>query len=402
MASTLRHIAYFSPLPPTRSGIADYSRELLPYLARRADVTLFVAAPQIPDSLRENLTVRRIEDYPLVHCEYDIAIYQMGNSIHHEAIYSTLLRYPGIVVLHEYFLHHFVVACTIGQGSFAGYIREMGYALGPQGLRLACQIRQGTHEPPFFEVPLNNRALDSSLGMIVHSEYMRRHVRKTHCHLPTSVIPHLDLTRRHSSSLLPRKALDCPEDALIFATAGQVTATKQIAPALEAFARLRNEFPEARYAIIGKEPGRNVDLDNWRIQYGLQDSVIYTGYVPDTLRFTSWIAAADVLINLRHPTVGETSGTALRGLATGRPVIVFDVGWYAELPDDVCVKVPPNDIDALTSAMRKLASDRELRQEIGRQAAEYVRRHHDPDRVAEMYTSFVDDVVMSVVHQTTS
>jgi glycosyltransferase involved in cell wall biosynthesis len=85
-------------------------------------------------------------------------------------------------------------------------------------------------------------------------------------------------------------------------------------------------------------------------------------------------------------------------LATGRPVIVFDDGWYAELPDDVCVKVPPNDIDALTSAMRKLAGDKELRQRIGRRAAEYVRCRHDPDQVAEMYVDFINDVVTSVVH----
>jgi glycosyltransferase involved in cell wall biosynthesis len=308
------------------------------------------------------------------------------------------LQHPGIVVLHEYFLHHLVVARTIGHGSFSGYFREMGYALGIQGLDWARQIRQGQCEIPFFRVPLNNRALDSSLGVIVHSKYMQQCLQKTHGHLPTAVIPHLDLTQQYLDSLLSRRVLGCPEDTLIFATAGQVTEAKQMPLVLEAFARLKKEFPGAMYAIIGEEPGQDVNLNDWLSQHNLQDTVIWTRYVPEMRHFISWIAAADILVNLRCPTVGETSGTALRGLATGRPLIVVNEGWYTELPDDVCVKVPPNDIDALLSAMRTLASDEGLRQKMGRRAAEYARHHHDPDQAAKMYVHFVRDVLKAVIH----
>jgi glycosyltransferase involved in cell wall biosynthesis len=405
MKPNLWQIAYFGPLPPMRSGVADYSYELLPYLARLADITLFVADLQMPNPLAERFTIHPMERYPLIRQDYDIAIYQMGNSEYHQGIYSMLLRYPGIVVLHEYFLHH-LAAHTIGQGSYARYAQETGYALGLHGLEIAHQVRSGVRQPGFFEIPLNDRLLDSSLGIIVHSKYMQQRVR-ARCHgLPVAVIPQImecapgiSALEEIPSTMLSRHDLGCPDDALIFATAGRVTKAKRVTLALEAFARLQDEFPNGWYAVVGEEPGCDVNLTDWIAQHGLQDRVTWTGYVPDQHHFISWIAAADILVNLRYPTVGETSRTALQGLATGRPVIVFDDGWYAELPDDVCIKVPPNDIDALTSAMRMLAGDKELRQRIGRRAAEYARSHHNPERAAEMYIDFAKDVITNIVHR---
>ena len=116
--------------------------------------------------------------------------------------------------------------------------------------------------------------------------------------------------------------------------------------------------------------------------------MISTGYLADMRDFISWIAAADVLVNLRYPTVGETSATALRGLAAGRPVIVSDHGWYAELPDDACVKVAPNDSEALYQAMRRLAENPALRHAIGQRAAAYAQREHSLAAAAQRYLRF--------------
>jgi len=398
MRSVRWRIAYFSPLPPAHSGIADYSYELLPHLVQRADVTLFVAFPeQVAPLLRNQFAIRSIEDYPTARWEYDVALYQMGNSKYHEAVYSMLLRYPGITVLHEYFLHHLIVDCTIGHGNFAAYTREMGYALGTEGLRLADQVRHHQCGPPLFEIPLNERVLDSSLGVIVHSEYVQKRIRARRPHLLTTVVP--APIQSYSTPLLSRQELGFSDRALIFASAGHVTEAKQITLALDAFVRVQNDFPDALYLIIGEGSGQDMMLNAWLRQHELQNKVIYTGYIPDTRQFVSWIAAADVLVNLRSPTVGETSATALRGLAAGRLVIVSNDGWYAELPDDVCVKVPPNDADALLAAMRRLAGDALLRQEMGRRATDYAYRQHDPGRVAQMYVDFIGEMLTNTANR---
>lgn len=391
----LRRLAYFSPLPPGGGGIADYSAELLPYLAGLAQVTLFAPHPdQVAAELASVFEVRSVSDYGSDFARYDVALYQMGNSMHHEELYPVLLRYPGVTVLHDYGLHHFMVAHTIPQGDFVGYARALGYALGTEGIDLAYRIRQDQTEYPYFALPLNERVLDHSLGVIVHSQYAKRQVLEVRPNLPVAVIP--APIRTELSSLRSRQELGCPEDALIFVSAGHVIAIKQVTAALEAFARLRTDFPQARFVVVGDELKQDLDLQAWLRQHELGDAVISTGYLADLRDFLSWIAAADVLINLRSPTVGETSATALRGLAAGRPVIVMDHGWYAELPDDACIKIAPNDGEALYQAMRRLAGDPALRRAIGQRAVAYAQHEHTLAAAARGYLAFIEETVARV------
>ena len=388
-----RHLAFFSPLPPERTGIADYCRELLPYLVKLISVSIFTEYPeQVPAELRTLAKVHPIERFGSEIWRYDIAVYHMGNSMYHDALYRVLLRHPGITVLHDLGLHHFMAARSVGQGDFAGYARELGYALGTNGVDLAYQIQQGRAEPPFSAVPLNERVLDHSLGVIVHSHYAARWIRDTRPNLPVVTVPApicADL-----GPLRSRYELGCSEETLLFASAGQVFPQKQVTFALEAFARLRLDFPRARYAVVGDAlEQEELDLRAWLQQHDLEDAVILTGHLDDLRDFTSWVAAADVLVNLRFPTAGETSATALRGMAAGRPVIVSDHGWYAELPDDACVKVAPNDSEALYQAMRRLAENPALRHGIGQRAAAYVQRDHSLATAAQRYRDFIDQIV---------
>src|SRR5208337_1942469 len=103
-------IAYFSPLPPQRTGIADYSKELLPALVKcGVEADLWVDQParaaELPDC-----RIRNYAGEPGLRAElskYDSVIYHMGNSPAHRNIYRTLLETPGVVVLHDFVLHHF-------------------------------------------------------------------------------------------------------------------------------------------------------------------------------------------------------------------------------------------------------------------------------------------------------
>lgn len=393
MSSTRPQIAFFSPLPPERSGIADYSAELLPHLARWVDVTLFAARPdRVADTLRARYPVRDIAEYSAARWRYDVALHQMGASMYHDAMYALLLRHGGVVVLHEHNLHQFIATRTIGaRQSFAGYERELGYALGVDGVRMAIEISQGRRAHPFAEAPLAERLLDRSQGLILHSHFAQRQVQQLRPHLRTTVIP--AAIESPSVPPLSRRELGCPEDALIFVSGGQVIHSKQPELALDAFVRLREEYPEARYVVVGDELKNDIDFTAWLADRDLGDAVIYTGYCADLHLFRSWLAAADVVVNLRHPTAGETSATALRGLVAGRPVIVSDHGWYAELPDDACVKVPPNDGDALLAAMRQLARDPGRREAIGLRAAAYAQKEHAPARAAEHYATFIEEVL---------
>lgn len=385
-------LAYFSPLPPARTGVADYSRELLPELARRAEVTLFTDDPRtVTSASLPPLPLLSIDDYPARRWEFDVALYHMGNSVYHEAIYEAALRYPGIVVLHDFGLHHFIFAHTVGRGSWAAYAREMGYARGAAGVAQARAVRHGQMEAPVWTWPLNDRLLDRSLGVIVHSQWGRQQITVRRPQAPVTVAPAPIV--HYTGETIPRSTLGWPEEAVVFASLGQVTAAKQVDVALRAFARLRAQIPQARFLIVGEQSSQEVDLEAVIGALDLADRVHSVGFVDDLADFTRWIAVADVVVNLRNPTVGETSATALRALAAGRPLIVWDHGWYAELPEDVCLKAPPGDEEKLLEAMLTLAHDAERCQAMGQRAAEYATRVHAPARTADAYLQAIQSTL---------
>lgn len=385
-------LAYFSPLPPAHSGIADYSAVLLPHLAQEAAVTLFSENPDaITAELKNAYDIRPFHDYPTDRWNFDLALYHMGNSSHHEAIYDIALRYPGLVVLHDHGLHHFIADRTVGQKDFLSYSREMGYELGIKGVNLTWDILERRAEHPLFEVPLNSRLVDHSLGLIVHSQTVA-HMLANKTERPIQVIPAL-MEKRNGR---PRRdQLNLSPDTLIFASLGFVTAEKRIDLALEAFKYIHQENPNSHFLIVG-DVHPKVDLDGLVGRLHLEDAVTSLGFIEDLPTFVDWIATADIILNLRHPTVGETSATALRAMAAGKPVIVFDLGWYGELLDSAVIKVQPLDSQQLLAAMQQLARQPELRRQLGQTAAAYIGQHHNPAQIARQYTAFARQLLAAI------
>jgi glycosyltransferase involved in cell wall biosynthesis len=106
------------------------------------------------------------------------------------------------------------------------------------------------------------------------------------------------------------------------------------------------------------------------------------------------LADCDVNVSLRWPTMGETSGMAIRALSLGKPLVVSDAGWFSELPDSVAAKVPVDEFEVLTLAaiIERLAEDGVLRKQMGAAASEYARREHDLDQVADLYLAVLEEV----------
>lgn len=387
-------LAYFSPLNPQRTGIADYSEELLPYLARYAEIDLFVDG--YTPTNREITARYPVYDYGEFEAlrasrRYDTALYQMGNSPAHEYIYRTLSRFPGITVLHDYILHHFLVETTVARGDAVAYIREVGYCHGPAGTAAAREALAYGNRFPYLRYPANRRVLDTSVGVIVHSRYVESLLATTSPQTPVAVVNHhispVDL-REPPSAL--RRELALNMDDLLFASFGLATPEKRLNVALRAFRRVRQRYPRARYLIVGDaSPSPHVQQLVQKLD--LQDAVVCTGYVEKD-DFLRYIAAVDVCVSLRWPTMGETSGSVLRQLAAGKATIVSNVGWYAEIPDDCCRKVPvgSDEEERLAEVMMELAADPVERGAVGRRAQEHVSIHHAIERSAAQYIALIE------------
>jgi glycosyltransferase involved in cell wall biosynthesis len=358
-------VAYYSPLPPSRSGIADYSALLLPALEERLDVV--VARPG------------RFRREPRA----DVALYHVGNDAEaHGWIVEALRRRPGVVVLHEFVLHHLVVGLTFARGDSAGYLAAMEREAGLVGRLLAYAVLDNKL-PPLWETrpedfPLAGEVLDRATGLIVHSRYVETRARESGFRGPIKRVP-------HPAWPVPAVSPASVEGGPVFGCFGHLNESKRVPELLKAFEDVREHRPEARLLLVGRASSRLQRLE-------LPEGVLREEYVPED-RLWALMAACDAIVGLRSPTMGETSGSAIRALGLGKPLVVSDVGWFSELPDQAVLKVPVDEREqgSLTAALEALTDER-VREAMGRAALELVEREHGLDAVAEGYAAALEEL----------
>jgi len=357
-------IAYFSPMPPESSGIADYSALLVPALHEHVDVSVVRRGAKRPP--------RGVE----------LSVYHIGNNPEaHGWILDALRRTPGLVVLHDFVLHHLVAGVTIGRRDGHGYLDAMEREHGVVGRLLGHGVLD-KRLPPLWEArpeefPLAGEVLSLATGLVVHSHYVEDRARAAGYDGPIARVPHPAWPDPGVA------AAQIAGDPLIGAF-GNVNQSKRVPQLLEAFARIRAEHPGARLLLVGAtSPG--FDLERRLQRLGLDgEGLVREGYV-DEPRLWALMKACDVHVSLRSPTMGETSGTAIRALTLGKPLVVSDVGWFAELPAGVALRVAPGDeeVAELTAALQLLAERPDVRATMGAAALELATGEHDLARVAE-------------------
>ena len=364
-------LAYFSPMPPEKSGIADYSALLLPALRERIDVTVVRRGRR--KSPRGT----------------DVALYHVGNNPDaHGWIVDALRRQPGVVVLHDFVLHHLVAGMTVGRRDGHGYLDLMERENGVVGRLLAHGVLD-KRIPPLWEsrpadFPLVSFVLEHATGLIVHSRYVRDRARTAGYTGPVSVVP-------HPAWPAPELATAETSAESVVGCFGVVNSSKRIPELLQAIAAVSRSNPGVKLLLVGPtSPG--FDLDRRIQRLGLSGAALERESWVNEQRLWELMGGSDVLVNLRHPTMGETSGSVIRGLSLGKPLVVSDVGWFAELPAEVALKVPPDEdeVATLTAALELLVTRPDVRASMGASAAGLARREHDVGTVADRYVAALE------------
>ena len=371
-------LVVFTPLPPTRSGIASYAAELLPELARALPVVAVVARRQDVVALPgvEVLSVLDHRSRPALRGWTHL--YQVGNGLDQAHAYVTALRRPGIVTLHDPALHHLVEALTLGRGNPAGYEAALVAEHGEAGRRVARLRARGLFDPGLrFLLPLHRQVLDRAQGVILHSRFAAGRIRRPGGP-PLRVVPHhlspAVAAADGLSRAAARRQLGLPEAGPILLSLGHATAAKRIDLVLDAAARLRAEFPGLLYVVAGA-PDPALDLPGRIARLGLEGRVRVTGWLPEA-EFLPYARAADLLVNLRHPLAGESSGALVRALGMGLPAVVDAAGPAAEYPADAVATLPPGPEPAarLARLIGDLLGDPARRAALGDAARAHVRR----------------------------
>ncbi len=349
---------FYSPLPPARTGVADYSQALLEALRKRGEV-------------RAN-------------ADGAVNLYHVGNNQLHGAIYERALAQPGVVVLHDAVLQHFM----LGRLGEAAYVEEFTYNYGAWMVDLARRLyrRRGNSasDEEYFQHPMLRRIAGSARAVVVHNRAAARMVLEHAPEARVVEIPHLfavpDLPGLDAVAAY-RERLGIPREATVFGVFGHLRESKRVLSVLRAFHRLDREA----YLLVA---GECVSADLRRAAEKLLRHARIRR-LPYLAEEEFWLAACatDCCINLRHPAAGEASGIAIRFMGIGKCTMLSDILENQGYPEDSCLRVAPGigEEFGICENMNLTVSFPEIRRHLGLRASQYIRQEHALDRVADLY-----------------
>jgi glycosyltransferase involved in cell wall biosynthesis len=392
-------IDWFSPLLPARTDIAHFSARLLPELTKVAQVRLWTPtewdAGQTSGAkvTRFDATTGRTErpglapDLRLL-SQADAVVYNMGNHAgFHGAIWAASRRKPGVMVIHELCFHH-MFANLMGRDKPSGrYLDFIDEALGAKARKLcADQLVHGvmSFDELAARLPLIEAVVAGARGVVCHNPDVAEAVRKV-SDIPTTVLdlpyPAADETRPSARE---------PGRAPRFLQFGHIGGpSRRLEEVLRALASHRDR--PFSFRILGEVWDRK-GIEALIDQLGLRRRVTVGGFVSDA-ELDRALQDADLVFNLRFPSMGEASGSQLRIWANGAPSVVTRTGWYRFLPDDVVVKVDQSreraDLSACIDAVMK---NPDAFRAVGQAGRRRLQSEHTPARYAQGLVGFIADL----------
>ena len=397
-------IAYWSPLSPMGTGIADYSEELLPYLAKGAEIHLFTDGYEPKDQdLRKAFPWYPARDYEGIAAreKFDLNLYQIGNSSYHRYALNAALRFPGVVVMHDLVLQHLFLGLSVERADVQLYVSEMKRAYGERGAALGRQIAAALgSELLRSKFPLCERVIERSYGVLVLTRYMQSWLQRRFGSVPVGKFigraphhyappPPLPANNKEEA----RQILDLRKNEFLVSSFGLVTRAKRIDRALEGFLSFVRKHPDSRFLIVG-EVQKGFPIEDLLSQPELAGKVEVTGHQPME-RFYLYMLASDVVVNLRFPSTGELSGTLIRALGLGKPVLVSNTGPFAEFPEHTVARIDlgPPEVAEIAATLDLLARRPDLTEAMGRFAAQHVEKSYSLRAEAKAYLEFLQQVI---------
>jgi glycosyltransferase involved in cell wall biosynthesis len=382
-----RRMAYVSPLPPERSGIADYSTELLPELAKYYEIDLITDLTQVGDPhLQKQFRRVSFSQFQKSARRYERILYHIGNSPFHGQIPSLLERYPGPVALHDFFLSHLFYHLDGIDG--VALWRSLYVSHGYPGL--LSRARKGA-DAAVWAYPCNLSVLSQAAGIIVHSEHARELARDWFGISADDwkVIPQLRTMPRSAPREEARRALGIAPDTFLVCSFGFVAPAKLNDLLFRSWlgSSLGNRKDCHLVFVGGDGEGRPYQVN------GISSSRVgVTGYLGKE-DYERYLAAADVGVQLRGElSRGETPRSVLDCMAYGLATIVSAHPALADLPGDSVLTLSEGcGMGELVAALERLHREPEYRAELGRHAQQYVREARSPALVARQYAQAVEE-----------
>jgi len=321
-------------------------------------------------------------------------MYHFGNSEFHKHMFGLLDVIPGVVVLHDFYL-----SAVSAQMAFRGYdpgalIRELYHAHGYAAVEE--WVHAGDPSEVIWHYPCNLGVLRRALGIIVHSEHSRQLAKQWYGSaqgddwfvVPLPRAPVFDVDRaaaRHHLRLDDGDFVVCS-----FGVLGPSKLNHRLLDAWLASALAR----DARCILLFVGEGQGGDYQSQmltKIRGSASDQRIRITGWEDADSFRQYLAAADVAVQLRSMSRGETSAAVLDCLNSGLATIVNANGSMADIDDTLVWKLPDKFSDTdLVAALETLRSDQSRRIALGIRARKMVGDRHTPRSSVDRYAQAIE------------
>lgn len=388
-------LAYVSPLPPERTGIADYSAELLPALAHYYDIEVIVAQSRVSDQwITKNCLVHSFEWFKQHANSYQRVLYHLGNSPFHHYMFDLLEQIPGVVCLHDFFMSGYSRYMEQTVQTEFEWSRDLYNAHGYRAVRE--RFHCSDDEVVMYEYPCNLDVLGFASGIVVHSSYSKQLAAKWYGSSwgdDWITIPHMREPCEIDNQQKSRDLLKLNNGAFLVCSFGLLAPTKLNHRLLKAWLS-SSLAKDSRCHLIfvgenhGGDYGNNlIDVIN---KSGVKSRIHITGWV-DTDQFRQYLAAADLAVQLRALSRGETSGTVLDCMNHATATIINANGSLADLPRDAVWMLDDEFEDAdLVMALETLWRDEIKRQALGQRGREIIVERHAPEVCARQYAVAIE------------
>ncbi len=390
-------LAYVSPLPPERSGIAHYSAELLPELAKFYDIELITDLEVVDKrEMRATFPLRSIKWFRANGLAFDRVLYHFGNSEFHQHMFSLLEEIPGTVVLHDFYLSGIQAHREYVNGEAFAWTRSLYESHGYCAVVERAQALDSAEV--VFKYPCNFNVLRLASGVIVHSPYSLELAKQWYGISSTENWELIPLLRVMPESIdeariQARNALNLNSDQFLVCAFGLLGPTKLNHRLLNAWNHSSlGADPNCKLVFVGENDkgSYGVQLQE-AINTGDEDAkVSISGWV-DTETFQRYLSATDVAVQLRTLSRGETSAAVLDALGRGVPTIVNANGSMAYLPSDAVVMLPEEFSDEeLIKALDKLRQSPLVARSLGEKGRQLIGAVHAPKDCAQQYAQAIE------------
>lgn len=366
-----------------RSAIGRGNAAVADVLARRGHAVEVIQLEAEPpsDPIPTALPVRYWRDIDPTRLvrDYDAVVVHFGDHFPFHAGGLPLVgASPAVGVFHDLCMYNFFNGWVADrEGGPRLHDAEIAGTYGEEARAWAEEARSGrldlgeiTARTPMVEWIARHCA-----GALTHAEHYAGRIEAV-CAGPVASAP-LPWPPRKVPALKARA-----RDHQIALTVGVMNRNKCAEEVIRAIAGSELLKANLRYHLVGRiHDEERARLTALAAELGYAGLTIFGDVDAEALE--TRLRDADIICCLRRPILEGASGSVIEALQSGRPTIVADAGCYAEIPDDLAVKVPAEvPVDALGAALERLAADEPLRRSMGQKAAAWAKARFTAENYA--------------------